>query len=37
MLDLAEVEDEATGEDGREAEKRVAMISIHGFEWEELG
>ena len=33
MVNLAEVEDEATCEDGRDAEKRVATVSMNGYRW----
>ena len=33
MVDLAEVEDEATREDGRDAEKRVATVSMNRYRW----
>ena len=33
VVNLAEVEDEATCEDGRDAEKRVATVSMNGYRW----
>ena len=33
MVDLAEVEDEATCEDGRDAGKRAATVSMNGCRW----